>query len=151
MKKILYCFIIISLIVNFSIELAYSVSYDSVQGWTTYLYLPDGEMIRFEDGESKTISVPDNQLCCINQFAEFGWDKKPLKPKTHVKLSLKNTDAIKPDIFKIMLVAGLVFPNKETKVLIFSPELPERTYPGRSPVGYLSAELKKHGFEVLIS
>src|ERR1700685_2033658 len=38
---------------------------------------------------------------------------------------------------------------KQTRILLFSPELRERTYPGRPPIYYLSSVLRRDGYTVL--
>jgi radical SAM superfamily enzyme YgiQ (UPF0313 family) len=41
------------------------------------------------------------------------------------------------------------FPGRSTRILLFSPELRERTYPGRPPIYYLSSVLRRAGYPVL--
>lgn len=40
-------------------------------------------------------------------------------------------------------------PRSTTRILLFSPPLPERTYPGRPPIYYLSSVLRRAGYRVV--
>jgi anaerobic magnesium-protoporphyrin IX monomethyl ester cyclase len=43
----------------------------------------------------------------------------------------------------------MTFPYRATRILLFSPELRERTYAGRPPIYYLSSILRRAGYSVL--
>jgi len=76
---------------------------------------------------------------------ESGWAHFKKDAKPHVRISLRKMDSGRLEPIFILAVVHA----RKGKVLLFSPELPERTYPGRPPIYYLSSILRRKGFPVV--
>lgn len=149
MKKKIFCFVIIAFLVlvsNFAVNVSYIMG---IKGFSngTIVYLPSGKKIMLAGGEE--VVVKGFKSCEIHDHVESsGWHIREQKAKRKFTFSLRKTEAL--PIPKFWGLAILMTEQKRrTKVLIFSPELLERTYPGRPPSYYLSAHLKRNGFSVV--
>lgn len=115
---------------------ATTVSYDG-RKWQ----LMEGEQIKLQPTSSSPISV--------QKRGEVGWDHHPITPVKRLRLRWQQR-AYKPE--QTFAFAGLaaIAPSRRRncRILLASPPLLERTYPGRSPIGYLSAYLRAAGFPV---
>ncbi len=117
----------------------------ATQGGTS-LRLADGELIDVQDKVSIATDLP--ATLTTRSEAGLGWQSRTVNPEWDVKISLRQLDLAKPEsMFYITALIGSS--SKRGKVLLFSPELLERTYPGRPPIYYLSAALRSKGFDTL--
>ena len=112
----------------------------------TSVRLANDEIFSVKPGE--TIYFYSDLPATVSTRAEaLGWQKRTVNPEWDVKISFRQLDPTKPE--SIFCIAALIGKrSKYGKVLLFSPELLERTYPGRPPIYYLSAVLRSKGFNV---
>jgi len=144
MKRKIFCFFIIALLIaNFSVKINYIIEVKPLST-ESVVYLPTEETISLTAKEN--IVIEGFKKCKIYDHIESnGWSCRAKKAKRKFSLSLRRTEAL--PIYKFCgLTALIAEKRKKTKILLFSPELIERTYPGRPPIYYLSAHLKRNGF-----
>ena len=145
-KKMLSLALMLFLVTNITIETSYSlklIGYDpSDRDSPTYIHLNNHHLICLDLGEE--ITIHGKEAGVLVNRSESGWHETPIKTKPSIRLVWKKSGAYKPEPFFLCLAV-----SRRTKVLLFSPELKERTYPGRPPIYYLSSVLRQNGHEVL--
>lgn len=146
--KMIYFVVAVLVIANLSIDVSYSLQvqgYDpSARRSPTYVELSTGEIVHLANGESRLFE--GRFSCVIVRRGEVGWIHISAKSKPHISISLRKTDVGKPEPIFCMLA---LVDSRRCRVLLFSPELPHRTYPGRPPIYYLSSILRQKGFPVM--
>ncbi|OGD65627.1 hypothetical protein A3F08_01125 [Candidatus Berkelbacteria bacterium RIFCSPHIGHO2_12_FULL_36_9] len=151
MKRSILCLLLVIIVViNLSVETSYRLELQgfdpSGRNTETIAELSSGAVVRLDDGERQVIE--GNISAVIHQRAETGWHVYELQPKCHQRIVFGKSRAKKAESFFSLACLNFVA-RKRTKILLFSPELLERTYPGRPPIYYLSSILKRKGFDVL--
>ncbi|MBI2121527.1 MAG: cobalamin B12-binding domain-containing protein [Candidatus Sungbacteria bacterium] len=113
----------------------------------TSVRLANEEIFDVRPGETRFFHS-DLPATLSTRAESLGWQKRTVNPEWDIKISFRELDPTKPE--RLFCIAALIGKrNRNGKVLLFSPELFERTYPGRPPIYYLSSVLRSKGFDVL--
>lgn len=111
-----------------------------------YLELATGQFIALKPGEHFAIQSQSPGILIVKGMDIGGWTKFPVYPEPEITFELRELDPAEPEpmFYALALIQST---GKRNKILLFAPELRERTYPGRPPIYYLSSVLRQKRFE----